>query len=105
MALVDVSKPGEKKKLIFAAVLGLGAIIVLYWALIGFDSRRPVTKTTTSTTTTRSTTNTQRPAAAPVSPEVRTPAVETNQCPVKNNDSSESKHGCEDQLLLFTWFG
>lgn len=63
MALVDLSKPGEKKKLIFAAVLGLGAILVLYWVLIGFDSR-PATKTTTaSTTTQRPATNTQRPAA------------------------------------------
>jgi hypothetical protein len=63
MALVDLTKPGEKKKLIFAAVLGLGAILVLYWVLIGFDSR-PATKTTTaSTTTQRPATNTQRPAA------------------------------------------
>ena len=35
---VDLSKPGEKKKLIGAGVLGLAAIVVLYWALIGFDS-------------------------------------------------------------------
>ena len=48
MALVDLSKPGEKKKLIFAAVLGLGAILVLYWVLIGFDSRSPATRTTDS---------------------------------------------------------
>lgn len=38
MQLVDLSKPGEKKKLIGAAVLGLIAIVVLYWTLIGFDS-------------------------------------------------------------------
>ena len=72
MALVDLSKPGEKKKLIFAAVLGLGAILVLYWVLIGFDSR-PATKTTTaSPTPARPTTNAQRTAAAavPASPEV-----------------------------------
>ena len=72
MALVDLSKPGEKKKLIFAAVLGLGAILVLYWVLIGFDSRPPATRTTTATATpSRPTTNAQRPAAVvPASPEV-----------------------------------
>jgi hypothetical protein len=63
MALVDLSKPGEKKKLIFAAALGLGAILVLYWVLIGFDSRPPVTRTQTATATPRPATNTQRPAA------------------------------------------
>src|SRR5215470_14145680 len=61
MALVDLTKPGEKKKLIFAAALGLGAILVLYWALIGFDSRPPV-RTTASPTPQRATTTTQRPA-------------------------------------------
>jgi len=38
MQLVDLSKPGEKKKLIWAGVLGLVAIIFLWWTLIGFDS-------------------------------------------------------------------
>jgi len=62
MALVDLSKPGEKKKLIFAAGLGLGAIIVLYWVLIGFDSRTPVKTTASATPPPRSTATTQRPA-------------------------------------------
>ena len=72
MALVDLSKPGEKKKLIFAGVLGLGAILVLYWVLIGFDSRpTQPTKTTASATPSRPTTTTQRPApAAQVSQQV-----------------------------------
>jgi hypothetical protein len=66
MALVDLSKPGEKKKLIIAGVLGLGAILVLYWVLIGFDSRPAPTKTTASATPPRTTTTTtQRPAIAP----------------------------------------
>ena len=38
MQLVDLSKPGEKKKLIWAGVLGLAAILVLWWVFIGFDS-------------------------------------------------------------------
>ena len=41
MSLVDLSKPGEKKKLLFAAALGLGAILVLWWALFGFGSSAP----------------------------------------------------------------
>jgi hypothetical protein len=71
MPLVDLTKPGEKKKLISAAVLGLGAILVLYWVLIGFDSRPPTqTRTTATATPQRPGTTTQR-AAAPVSPEVQ----------------------------------
>ena len=72
MALVDLSKPGEKKKLIFAGVLGLGAILVLYWVLIGFDSRpTPTTRPTASTSPRPTTTTTQRPApAAQVSSQV-----------------------------------
>ena len=38
MQLVDLSKPGEKKKLISAGILGLVAILVLWWVFIGFDS-------------------------------------------------------------------
>jgi hypothetical protein len=73
MALVDLSKPGEKKKLIFAGVLGFGALLVLYWVLIGFDSRPPqTTRPTASATPQRPTGNAQRQApATPVSPEVQ----------------------------------
>jgi hypothetical protein len=73
MALVDLSKPGEKKKLIFAGVLGLGAILVLYWVLIGFDSRpAPTTRPAASASPQRSaTTTTQRTTpAAQVSQQV-----------------------------------
>ena len=73
MQLVDLSKPGEKKKLISAGVLGLVAIIVLWWAFIGFDSG-----TTTAARPTASPTpqraaqqNTQRANNGTVSPEVR----------------------------------
>ena len=41
MQLVDLSKPGEKKKLIGAGVLGLVAILVLWWTFVGFDSGKP----------------------------------------------------------------
>ncbi len=36
MQIVDFSKPGEKKKLIWAAVLGLIAILFLWWTFVGF---------------------------------------------------------------------
>src|SRR6185369_10573018 len=74
MALVDLSKPGEKKKVIIAGVLGLGAIVVLYWVLIGFDSRPAQTNRTTATSTPQRPTNTAQrttTAAAPVSQEVQ----------------------------------
>jgi hypothetical protein len=38
MSLVDLSKPGEKKKLIWAGALGLVSIIVLWWTFIGFEN-------------------------------------------------------------------
>lgn len=38
MQAVDLSKPGEKKKMIWAAILGLVALIVMWWALFGFGS-------------------------------------------------------------------
>ena len=36
MQAIDLSKPGEKKKLIGAAVLGFVALIVLWWVFFGF---------------------------------------------------------------------
>ncbi len=44
MQLVDLSKPGEKKKLIVAGGLGLAAILVLWWTLIGFGSGTPTAR-------------------------------------------------------------
>lgn len=41
MQLVDLTKPGEKKKVIVAAALGLVTIVFLWWTLIGFDSGTP----------------------------------------------------------------
>ena len=39
----DLSKPGEKKKLIVAGVLGLVAILFLWWTFFGFGSSNPAT--------------------------------------------------------------
>ena len=38
MAVVDLNKPGEKKKLLIAAGLGFVAILFLWWAFVGFGS-------------------------------------------------------------------
>jgi hypothetical protein len=62
MQLVDLSKPGEKKKVIWAGALGLVAIIFLWWTLIGFD-------------TGPSTSSTARPAASPTPARGGTPAA------------------------------
>ena len=44
MQAVDLSKPGERKKLIGAAVLGLVAVIFLWWAFFGFGSSKNPSK-------------------------------------------------------------
>ena len=59
MQRVDLSKPGEKKKLIGAAVLGVVALGVLYWVLIGFDSGAPATTVRTQPSPTPQTRTTQ----------------------------------------------
>jgi hypothetical protein len=41
MAFVDLTKPGEKKKVIWASILGLVAIIFLWWTFVGFGSSSP----------------------------------------------------------------
>lgn len=53
MQLADLSKPGEKKKVIAAAALGLAAILVLWWTLIGFDSGKPTVRPVPSPTPAR----------------------------------------------------
>ncbi len=64
MQLVDLSKPGEKKKLLFAAGLGLGAILVLWWAFVGLGSSTPPpTRATASPTPQRTTQGTPRQQA------------------------------------------
>lgn len=41
MQNVDLSKPGEKKKLIWAGILGLVAILFLWWTFVGFGTSKP----------------------------------------------------------------
>jgi hypothetical protein len=73
MSLVDLSKPGEKKKLIWAGALGLVSIIVLWWTFIGFESAPKTAARPTATPTPQRAAqqNPQRPANGTVSPEVK----------------------------------
>lgn len=61
MESADFSKPGEKKKLIWAAVLGLIAIIFLWWTFIGFGRSTPTARPTTTSSTLGNRSTTSRP--------------------------------------------
>ena len=51
MPLVDLNQPGEKKKLIWAAVLGFVAIVFLWWTFFGFGSSSSSRTTARATAT------------------------------------------------------
>ena len=70
MQRIDLNKPGEKKKLIVAGALGLGAILVLYWVLIGFDSGTPTASRPTPSPSPQRAQTAQRQAGT-VAPEVK----------------------------------
>ena len=71
MQLVDLSKPGEKKKLIVAGVLGFAAIIVLWWVFVGFGSSPTTAARPTATPQRAAQQAPPRPNTATVSPDVR----------------------------------
>src|SRR5256885_732463 len=48
MQRVDLNKPGEKKKIIVAAALGLVAIVFIWWVLFGFGGGGTPTTVRTS---------------------------------------------------------
>ena len=68
MQAIDLSKPGEKKKLVGAAVLGVIAIAFLYWVLIGFDSGTPTTPRPGPASPSSAQQQTQRPAQTTTRP-------------------------------------
>jgi hypothetical protein len=76
MELADLSKPGEKKKLIYAAVLGLAAIIMLWWVFFGFGSSTPTTasRPQPSPSPQRGGQTAQRPSSPTASQEVKNAA-------------------------------
>jgi hypothetical protein len=66
MQSIDLSKPGEKKKLIVAGLLGFGALLVLWWAVFGFGGSSPTTTPRAAATPTPASTTTA--ANRPVQP-------------------------------------
>jgi len=64
----DLSKPGEKKKLVFAAILGLVAIVFLWWTFFGFGSSTAPTRSPVVQQPTRQVT--QKPQAGEPGPEL-----------------------------------
>ena len=77
MQIADLNNPGDRKKLIWAALLGLVAILVLWWTFIGFgSSAKPVA---------------QKTAVSPSAPGARSTARNaTTQTPSDLNDLAES---------------
>jgi len=71
MPLVDLSKTGEKKKLIWAAALGFVAILFLWWTLIGFNSGTRTVAKSTATPTPQKTAQTTPKSNGTVSQEVK----------------------------------
>jgi hypothetical protein len=73
MQRVDLNKPGEKKKIVIAAGLGLVAIVFLWWALFGFggDGAPSTVRTTASPTPQRAAQNADRSNPRPVSADVK----------------------------------
>jgi hypothetical protein len=67
MELINLGKPGEKKKLLWAATLGLIAIVFLWWTFIGFGSntkKKPAVAGPTSSPTPVVTNDSSKPAQA-----------------------------------------
>lgn len=77
MQIADLNDPGDRKKLIWAALLGLVAILVLWWTFIGFgSSAKPVA---------------QKTAVSPSTPGARSTARNaTTQTPSDLSDLAES---------------
>lgn len=65
MQAIDLTKPGERKKLIWASILGFAALIVLWWVFFGFGSsntNKPARATATPTPARNTRPGTQQPA-------------------------------------------
>ena len=75
MQAVDLTKPGEKKKLIGAAILGLVALLVLWWALFGFGSRGASTTQPRATATPAPAQARPRPGTVPIQAQTVSPQV------------------------------
>lgn len=72
MQAIDLTKPGERRKVIWAAILGLVAVVFLWWALIGFGGRNSNTPSRAAATPTPA----SRSTLAGASRQPQTPAPE-----------------------------
>lgn len=85
MQAIDLTKPGEKKKLISAAALGFVALIVLYWVFFGFGSSHN--------------TNTPRAAATPTP--ARNPRTGTQSATQQTAQTAQTVSPDVAQALMF----
>ncbi len=78
MQAVDLTKPGERRKLIWASILGLVAVVFLWWALIGFgsSSKSPTTPRATATPVPSGPGSRAAQTAAAAQPQNQTPSAD-----------------------------
>lgn len=101
MQAVDLTKPGERKKLIWAGILGLAAIITLWWVLFGFGSssrsNTPARAAATPTPAPRTQPGNQHPGQT-VSPDVADLALFA---PIKYEPSSYSAPEAKRNIFAY----
>ncbi|HSK64193.1 MAG TPA: IPT/TIG domain-containing protein [Pyrinomonadaceae bacterium] len=68
MQSIDLTNPSERKKLIWAGLLGFAALIVLWWALFGFGGSSTPTTAPRAAATPTATPRTQTAGNRPVQP-------------------------------------
>jgi len=90
MQAIDLTKPGEKRKMIWAAVLGLVALIFLWWALIGFGSGKSPNTSSKGTTT-----------PAPSGPGSRTPQTAAATQQQNPTPSAEALNGAQYAPIVY----
>ena len=102
MQAVDLTKPGERKKLIWAGILGLAAIITLWWVLFGFgsssrNSNTPARAAAAPTPASRTQPGNQRPGQT-ASPDVANLALFS---PIRYEPSSYSAPEAKRNIFAY----
>src|SRR5215510_1395877 len=75
MQVADLNNPNDRKKLILAAVLGLIAILFLWWTFFGFGSSKPTTSPRSTPLSVNTTTNAVVGQVTKVQPRDTTPSA------------------------------
>ena len=101
MQSIDLSKPGERKKLIWAGLLGFAALIVLWWALFGFGGSRSTTTTPRAAATPSSTPRTQPAATRAVPPVSQAVADLSLITPIEYQPSSYSPPDVKRNIFAY----